>query len=328
MADAVLITLADENYVEQAKQLFSSVYWRGGWRGDYLLLAHGLSKEQTAWFTNKGILVYDCQPLTETPIGTERYSPSVASKFYVFALYFKKWKQVVFLDADIIVRSSLESLAKTEKFSAPEAMFLNLRGEFKNADSAAWKTLQESYSVTGNAFNSGVFSFPTTIVDERTFIELVDIFKKFAPVSRFGEEAALNLYFQNKWTQLSQIYNINPGLLTRLLWIRSKNIRGTILHFVASVKPWKQRSPFRAEWLANYKKAEYIDLTRQQPAGVTLTPEETKKYLTLIAYRTRILRFYYFAVMPLFFVEKMVGQVGLAIKRRWPRLYDKISLNK
>jgi len=37
---SVLVTLADENYIYQAKQLFSSVYFNVGWRGDYMLLAH------------------------------------------------------------------------------------------------------------------------------------------------------------------------------------------------------------------------------------------------------------------------------------------------
>lgn len=36
----LLVTLADSSYLDQATQLFSSVYHNAGWRGDYMLLAH------------------------------------------------------------------------------------------------------------------------------------------------------------------------------------------------------------------------------------------------------------------------------------------------
>jgi hypothetical protein len=61
--DSVIVTLADKNYVDQAKQLFSSVYWNAGWKGDYLLLSSGIPEEELKWFRNKGIIVYECKPL-------------------------------------------------------------------------------------------------------------------------------------------------------------------------------------------------------------------------------------------------------------------------
>ena len=41
-----MVTLADENYIDQAKQLFSSVYWNSGWKGDYMLLAHNIPESK------------------------------------------------------------------------------------------------------------------------------------------------------------------------------------------------------------------------------------------------------------------------------------------
>ena len=64
--DAVLVTLADKNYIDQAKQLFSSVYWNAGWKGDYMLLAHEVPEKDLNWFREKGILVKKCSKM---PIG-------------------------------------------------------------------------------------------------------------------------------------------------------------------------------------------------------------------------------------------------------------------
>ena len=60
----LLVTLADENYIEQAKQLFSSVYHNSGWKGDYMLLSHEIPESKLKWFRDKGILVKKCESIT------------------------------------------------------------------------------------------------------------------------------------------------------------------------------------------------------------------------------------------------------------------------
>jgi lipopolysaccharide biosynthesis glycosyltransferase len=328
MAETVLVTLADENYLEQAKQLFSSAYWHGGWNGDFLLLVHGVAPEKLRWFENKGIYIYKCAPLANRPIGIEGYPPIVLDKFYVFGEYFKKWKRVVFLDGDIIVRSSLAESAAAQSFSAPEAMLLDLEGEFLNTDKKLWLRLNKKYKLAGKAFNSGVFCFPTSLIDKDTFNDLLQLFREYEPLSRFGEEAALNLFFQGRWHRLAQTYNINPGLLTNFLFIRTKNVRGAILHFVASIKPWKLRSRFRKEWLDNFKRAENMDLHQRPVGAAAWEQKDTDEYEALLAKRMRWLHLYYVAAKPMYFIDKQIGRLGLSIKKRWPMLYEKISLNK
>ena len=100
----LLVTLADRNYVEQARQLFSSVYWNAGWKGDYMLLAHEIPEEQLKWFREKGILIKKCKPFYDK----KGRPKTVLSKFYLFTPYFKKWRNIIYLDADVIVRASLE----------------------------------------------------------------------------------------------------------------------------------------------------------------------------------------------------------------------------
>ena len=49
----LLVTLTEKNYIPQAKQLFSSVYWNAGWKGDYMLLAHGIPEKELKWLEKK-----------------------------------------------------------------------------------------------------------------------------------------------------------------------------------------------------------------------------------------------------------------------------------
>ena len=110
----VLVTLADKNYLVQAKQLFSSVYHNSGWKWDYMLLAHEIPDDQLAWFREKGILVKHVRSLSKRDFPW--LPATVLSKFYVFTEEFKKWDIVVFLDGDIIVRASLDGLTKLITF--------------------------------------------------------------------------------------------------------------------------------------------------------------------------------------------------------------------
>src|SRR4030042_4797413 len=121
MKKDLLVTLADKNYMNQAKALFSSVDWNAGWKGDYMLLSHDIPEKELKWFRDKGILVKKCKPLYNKKIGvTEVRPPVVASKFYLFTPEFKKWKNIIFLEGDIIVRASLDKLTQLNGFYATD----------------------------------------------------------------------------------------------------------------------------------------------------------------------------------------------------------------
>ena len=90
----LLVTLADKNYITQAKQLFSSVYWNAGWNGDYMLLTGKETPEnKLKWFRKKGILIKKCKLLEKKNVGLQNHPPIVLSKFYLF----KKERNSVFI---------------------------------------------------------------------------------------------------------------------------------------------------------------------------------------------------------------------------------------
>ncbi|MGA2418350.1 MAG: glycosyltransferase, partial [Candidatus Staskawiczbacteria bacterium] len=184
MKNNLLVTLADENFVDQAKQLFSSVYYNAGWKGDYMLLAYKIPDKDLEWFFNKGILVKKCEPIFKdnelqklcdnSPEDRSDEWPNIASsKFYLFTPEFKKWQNIIFLDADIIVRAPLDELTKVKGFSASYNRDFRLNTEFSEKhqittkdQQALYQKLKNSFNLKEKAFNSGVMAFNTKIIQE------------------------------------------------------------------------------------------------------------------------------------------------------------------
>ena len=142
----ILVTLADENYIDQAKQVFSGAYHNAGWSGDYMLLCNNIDRKDKEWFQKKGIIVNEKNP----PLNKEgwnfgnkekRFPLTVSFKFYLFTPEFKKWKKVVFLDADTIIRGNLDKLKRKGK---KHINLVNKARQFKNQKNLNYK---ESFSL-------------------------------------------------------------------------------------------------------------------------------------------------------------------------------------
>jgi len=319
MKDSLLVTLADKNFINQAKQLFSSVYWNAGWKGDYMLLTPSdTSEKELTWFRKKSILIKKCRPLYNNPIGSQKHPPIVLSKFYLFTQEFKKWKKIVFLDADIIVRASIDELKKTNHFLAPEATKLTLKTEFNSSNKRLYNQLNEEIKLNGPAFNTGVFSFDTSIIKEDTFSKLMHLFHKYGPLSHCGEEPTLNLYFYKRWKMLPLIYNAYPRQFSHTYHIAPEKMRASIIHFVCSKKPWTVESEFNKEWLYNLKRADLIDLKKRAPPKEVWSRGYIQSYLKWLESR----RIRYILIN---YLDKQIGKVGLAIKHISPNAHRLIK---
>ena len=166
MKSSLLVTLADKKYIDQAKQLFSGAYFNAGWQGDYMLLAHDIPDKDLKWFLDKGILVKKCKGVfTDEEFEKlhnswgSKYRPlgfvSIAlSKFYLFTPEFKKWKNVVYLDLDIVVRASLEELARVRGFWAVNDMGWKLKRQFFDTNLQLFSELKKNYNLNKKSFNS------------------------------------------------------------------------------------------------------------------------------------------------------------------------------
>src|SRR6056297_3182395 len=235
MKKSVLVTLADKNYVEQAKQLFSSAYHNAGWSGDYCLLSYKIPEKELRWFKERGIYVKECgEEIEKNRKNIHKYPKTVLCKFHLFTKFFKKWKKVVFLDSDIIIRHSIKNLKRVKTLIAvPKNTFFKrekqLKFQFIKSEKISpnekkvLKRLEKRYNLKKTSFNAGVFAFNTRIIKESMFFDLMKLFDKYSKIVFFPEQAILNLYFYGKWDKIPQVYNYRINFF--------KKMDVSVLHF-------------------------------------------------------------------------------------------------
>jgi len=331
----LLVTLADGNYIDQARQLFSSVYWNAGWRGDYMLLAYGISEKDLRWFRDRGILVRECEPiLTETENRIGHAPLTTLSKFYLFTPEFKKWKNVIFLDGDIVVRGSLDTLVHVEGFAAVRILNIVrtlLWGQFHDRNGHneyLFQELEKKCDLNRPAFNSGVMAFHTDIITENDFQNLKDILLKFRDILFISEETVLNIYFYDRWQELSQVYNICPSYELFHSGCSPDNLKGIVLHTYSGFpggKPWNPKSPLYSEWKSNLEKAGMLDPVNPQPSRKILSgKEETEADLYLKDLHKRYSYKFYRYKMSYFYGMRLMAYKTLIsnfLKNDYPLIY-------
>ncbi len=309
MKKNVLVTLADRNYIDQAKQLFSSVYFNSGWKGDYLLLSHQIPEKDLKWFRDKGILIKKCKPLINRKISISMTNPVVLDKFYLFTEEFKRWEHIIFLDSDIIVKSSLNGLLDVKKFGAvfDSGGVTKIHNYFylNENNITNYLNLIDNYDLNKMALNSGVFSFNTNIINRNNFKEILELFGKYESNSVTGEQEILNLYFYKRWKRVPYVYNLPPKPFINFFKKRF-NIKGIILHFHGQDKPWQKDNFFFNEWTENFNKSSFINLNNR-PKG------ESWGYFKIILYSV-----FYRLV---FILNIYFGKIGILWRNNFPRTY-------
>jgi lipopolysaccharide biosynthesis glycosyltransferase len=329
----LLVTLADGNYVDQARQLFSSVYWNAGWQGDYMLLAYDIPEKNLQWFRDKGILVRKCEPImaeTENRIG---HAPlTTLSKFYLFTPEFKKWGNVVFLDGDIIVRGSLESLTDVKGFAAVRILNISrtlLKGQFQDRNRRnkyLFKEMESKCDLNKPAFNSGVMAFNTDIISGDDFQNLKKLFFHYQNILYISEETILNIYFYDKWQELSQVYNVCPSYEIYHAESSPDDLKGIVLHTYSNFpggKPWNPKSPLNSEWKVNLDKADLIDIANPQTPKKILSKQEEAQYDFYLRnlHKNNLYKYYRYRISFFYRYNKLRLFLGAYLKNNYPQIF-------
>ena len=326
--DAVLVTLADRNFINQAKQLFSSVYWNAGWKGDYMLLAHEIPEKDLKWFRDKGILVKKCEPLygQKLPSG---HSPIILDKFYLFTPEFKKWKNIVYLDADIIVRASLDRLAKVKGFWAVA------EGEKRKSGKSVmqiinWIILDKNvgFNLEEIPFGTEVFAFSADLIDSNVFPRMEYLFSNYKEAPEFGDQLVFNLVFYGKWENPGFGYNLNVPSLVSHSYIKPDKMKGAVLHFSnhqSKFLPWNKNNPFYLEWKNNLEKSGLINLGNIPEREKWRKSDSFRCYLSFFIYPRFRRRASRIAGGISGFMLMLIGLAGRLIKKINPSLYHKLK---
>lgn len=333
----LLATLADENYLDAAKQVFSGAYFNAGWKGDYMLLAYKVPKEKLEWFRKKGIIVKECEPpLDEKTFG--KLSSLVLIKLYLFKPEFKNWEKIIFVDADTIIRYSLDDLMKVKGFAAVDGVhtFKVLFPKEKSTRfNEVYKVFKKKYDLKYPAFSVGLFVFDTSIIKEDTFIKLFKILSFYRFYIPSADDFILNLFFYKNWERLPLYYNVFVIEFVRFLYkFHLMKIKGVVIHFpdggvFDTNKPWNKTHQFYKEWRLNLDKSNFIDTKKPYPNFKTFDNSEKtywhNYYAKLYSFWPIIPVYNYLFVKPISLVNRLIGIIGIFLKINYPRTYYKLK---
>jgi len=331
MSSNVIVTLSDRNYMDQAKQLFSSIYYNSGWKGDYLLLGQGIFDDEKKWFTDRGIIVRDIDPLR---MENFLWLPgTVLGKFYLIDEWMRKWDQVLYIDADATVGASLDPLTRLKGvWASPDFHCRKLRGQFleprmlgndpKKKD--ALERLTMSFDTNAISFNSGVMLFETRSLPEDPFTRSIELYRDLEPIV-LHDQSIFNLLFYGIWNHLPLAYN-NYHLYKRDPWsISFMKCEGVIDHYVLD-KVWKTRNrDYYPRWRNLLDKADMIDLAKRPDASRTLTDDEVARISRRLSISTprrdRISNMFHGSARV---VDRSLGLIGRKLRKTSPGLYRMI----
>jgi len=324
----VIVTIADRNYIDQAKQLFSSIYFNSGWTGDYLLLAHELPDQETRWFRDRGIIVRHVKALRRS--GFHWLPGTVLGKLYLLDEWMRKWDRVLYIDSDTTVEADLDPILKMKGILAsPDFHERRLKGQFhelsrfgKDKDlKEALGKLKRSYDVNSVSFNSGVMFFEKDALPDDPFGSSLDLYREYEPIV-LHDQSILNLLFYGKWKPLPLVFN-NYFLYKRAPWsMRFEKCGGAVNHYVLD-KVWKTRNgDYYPRWKELLDRADEMDLSRRLPAKWKLTDREiddiSGRLSVSTPFRDMLSNRFHDSVK---MVDRSIGRVGRAIKKTSPGLY-------
>lgn len=322
----LLVTLADRSYLDQAKQLFASAYFQGGWNGDYMLLAHDIADSDLAWFHRKGILIKHCRPLYEGRPGG--MSNVLTSKFYLFTEEFKQWRTIIYSDADASIRSSLDGLRGLKGFHAVPDISRYLKVQVVNRDSIEKRKIDPNqcerlvrelrgcYDLNEQPFCAGFFVFSPASLEQAVSLGLRQMLDRYAVVSEYGDQLAFNLYFYRRWQRLPLPYNIQVVGERNAWHLPPEDVAGIIFHFISADKPWIVKNYYYHEWLKNFNRADQIDLQRI-PQGRPWSRRMIVECDRLLENMRRRNRFY-------LWLDGYAGKCGKVIARKNDGLYHRL----
>jgi len=321
MSRDVVVTLSDANFLEQAKQLFSSIYHNSGWKGDYLLLALGVDEKDMSWFRDRGITVKPIPGIVEGSFS--KHPLTILGQFHLFGPDLKRWKKVVFLDADIIVEASLDALSELDGFNAvPDIHFKDISEQFimgnKGQDTKERMLCNElsgMYDLKEMAFNSGVMVFDTDMIENDGMVDpLRDLYLRFGPIAR-SDQSILNIFFYGKWKSLPLVYD-NYFPYHRKGWRPRFAPTESIVHHFLWDKPWtRDDRHYDKEWKSNLQKADRIDLGHRKGPVRTWTAVEIarqEEFLTSLNKGVGPLMKFLFKLIDR--TDAFIGEMGSMIK--------------
>ncbi len=253
MLTAVIVLVADENYLPHARSVLVNAKRQGQWRGDYCLILP--SDVDAEYFRSRGIYV-----LTDD-------EPRHYRKFALFDQFFNqqyttewdtpeyKWEVVLYLDADVLIQTPLEPLlhevgwgtilADREMFSIRHAFTNWAAEEDLSAPEAAalLKSVYEDYGPHDRQYNTGIMLYHPRTMPTDARERLLAVQKKLEPINTHvvngTDQPIINLAFYEMFERVR-------GDL--FCYYRSAWERTVVVHYCSGYAPWIDKTPKMAAY--------------------------------------------------------------------------------
>jgi hypothetical protein len=227
----VFVTLCDLHQFERAKQTIQQIRGRGNWNGDVILISVDFIPNDVFMIEQRVLnyavshiptdsLIEKIQkyPFYEPNDNRQIHKLIQWDKLHVFSVYFKQWEKVIFLDAGIHTFNDVSSFIELNcsgsivapddsdpfdngnRFHCQVDLSKNTEVVIDFINTFGIQSLNRKY------FLNCMFMFDTTLIEEDTFGELVNLMNRF-PICRCNEMTAMNMYFtlqRNTWKPLQQ----------------------------------------------------------------------------------------------------------------------------
>lgn len=214
--------------------------------------------------------------LVEHRVNAEAFNGLVISNHFKKENYYRllipsliKSNRALYLDADVIVTSSLVDLFDLELHGYPVA-------------AVADPTFVDSYNIFDGreilCLNSGVLLFDLKIWREKNISNLViDYVNRHPSKIQFVDQCGINAVLKGNWLEIEKSYNLQGGHLLKSTSTK-KPFDAKIIHFTGSSKPWhlNNNHPFKKIYWKYRNKTTFKSLL---PDDLSLTEITKHKYL-------------------------------------------------
>lgn len=264
---SALITVTDKNFLVGTEVLLSSFLKNNKWfDGDIIVIEDDLTNDDKERL-NKICNVIFASPRSELLARVKSIKekfPSlenVTRRFYTIeAFKFNEYKNVVFIDSDILCTADISYLFHSDFYfaAAPDSCFYYETTRNSKTYKQIKRGKQRSYgNGVSDTFNSGVMSFSFDKIPKNTYEELlskIDI-KTWdgIEVPKLADQIILNFHFNGKTTYLTSKFNYVVFLED--LIEKKEDIgfsKASLIHFAGVFKPWEKIS--------------FVELTRENPS--------------------------------------------------------------
>jgi lipopolysaccharide biosynthesis glycosyltransferase len=261
---SVAVFACDQEYVDSAVQAIAALHYKGRWQGDIVLLTDDVSREDIEWFRTRGVSVLSCAPITNHGKFFNDPVPALTRatllRFYCFTDFFRQWERVLYLDTDILIRGPIDRVLNAQKkFAAVRAQFpTTVRDVFLPTISHEEKaSLSQQFDLDAPTFNAGVFSLQPLLFSRDAFPKLVELYKKFGPLTKMGDQSIISAYFGSDWEELPSLLNLQMNSTA----VPARFASAFVIHFCGTLKPWHAGHPLFPEWMRMRERADGMDVS-------------------------------------------------------------------